>query len=354
MGQVELMTDEHAGRNGIRSGETTPARTVPPSSRRNLHEPDAHLRKLTDTLKENLRNCAVDPDEDAVHDTRTGTRRIEAALEAELRNAGLDRGDGSDELTKAARAWERLLKTVRRAAAPVRDLDVQRKLLKAMIPATEAGNKTVAEQKPNEITVQADKLDGALKVEREHQVVRLKKNAAKWAAKLEDYFVAYSTARHPLARRCKHDAAQTALDAFARLAYEMRQLDAGNLHDFRKGAKKARYMAEQGGDDERAGMVGKALKKLQDEIGAWHDWVMLDEEAHKHLDENGAKVTAEIEQKRDAHFEMALEMERKMRGRLIGEGLAIQATASRGRSLQPRTQGLGRAPRKPQKSIESA
>lgn len=279
-----------------------------------------HLRKLTDALKENLRKCADDPDVDAVHDTRTGTRRIEAVLEAELHNAGLDRGDGSHDLAKAARAWERLLKTVRRAAAPVRDLDVQRKLLKTLVPVAEG--RTQADEQQSRMAEQVDRLDGALKGEREHHAMSLKKNAAKWLEKLEEHFAAYAAVQRQSRSKRRYDAAKTALDAFARLADHMRLLDAGNLHDFRKGAKKARYMAEQGGNDERSQIVGKALKKLQDEIGDWHDWLMLADEAHKYLDEDGAPLTAEIERKRDLHFEMAMEVERKMRGRLIGEGLA--------------------------------
>lgn len=282
-------------------------------------EGDDHLRKLTDALKENLRKCADDPDVDAVHDTRTGTRRIEAVLEAELRNAGLDSGNGQDELTRAARAWERLLKTVRRAAAPVRDLDVQRKLLKTLVPV--AIDKTQTSELGSRMAEHVDRLDGALKGEREHHAASLKKNAAKWVGRLEEHFTAYAAVRRQSQRR-RYDAAKTALNAFARLADHMRLLDAGNLHDFRKGAKKARYMAEQGSDDERAQMIGKALKKLQDEIGDWHDWLMLTDEAYKYLDENGRELTAEIQRRRDLHFEMAMEVERKMRGRLIGEGLA--------------------------------
>jgi CHAD domain-containing protein len=283
-----------------------------------------------------------------VHDTRTGTRRIEAALDAVLQNTAGDVGDGQDGLTKAMRGWGRLLKAVRRAAAPVRDLDVQRKLLKTLASRVETEMKTPADVPENGMTVQVDKLDGAMKAEREHHAARLKKNAAKWAGKLDGHFAAYAAA-HPAKHRSRRDAAQTALDAFARLAYEMRQLDAGNLHDFRKGAKKARYMAEQGGDDERAGMVGKALKKLQDEIGDWHDWVMLDEEAHKHLDENGAKLTAEIDRMRNVHFAMAMKTEAKMRGRLIGEGLATRGARRTGTRAPVAKQGL-----ESQKSIESA
>ena len=39
---------------------------------------------------------------------------------------------------------------------------------------------------------------------------------------------------------------------------------------------------------QRAGVVGKALKRLQDAIGDWHDWLLLAEEAHHYLDKDGA------------------------------------------------------------------
>lgn len=313
-------------RNSSQAGNrSNTGKTARPASRR-----DDPLRELTEKLKENLGKCANDPDEDAVHDTRTGTRRIEAALEAMLRG----KVEGQSERGKAVRDWERLLKTIRRAAAPVRDLDVQRKLLKKLFPVVEVETKTPLEEPESGMAGQVDRLDHAMKSEREQNAQRLKKNAAKWAAKLDGHREAVAAAKAGAGRGRKPDAASTALNAFARLADHMRQLDAGNLHDFRKGAKKARYMAEQG-VDERAKVVGKALKRLQDEIGDWHDWLMLAEEAHKYLNEDGAKLTAQIERMRDAHFEMAMKMEQKMRGRLIGEGLAdwpFRHTASRGRS----------------------
>ena len=319
-----------ARRDATRSTEPEIVQQAPKKPVQPRHA-DEHLRKLTGTLKENLAKCARDPDEDAVHDTRTGTRRIEATLEAALRDAGLQSSDGEGELSQAARAWERLLKAIRRSAAPVRDLDVQRKILKSLIPVVEAEIKIPVNEPESGMAGQIDKLDDALKNEREHRATPLRKNAAKWAGKLDGHFAAWTNARRPSSRHTRNDAAATALDAFARLANQMRQLDAGNLHDFRKGAKKARYMAEQGGDDERAGAVGKSLKKLQDEIGDWHDWLMLSDEAHKYLNEDGALLIAEIERMRDVHFDMAMEMERKMRGRLMGEWLS---TGKRPRSVR--------------------
>ncbi|MGC2215202.1 MAG: CHAD domain-containing protein [Silvibacterium sp.] len=290
----------------------------------------ARLEELTVALRQSLEQCTADPDVDPVHDTRTGTRRIEAALEAALRDAAPQAGDGGDALTKAVRAWERLLKTIRRAAAPVRDLDVQRKLLKKLVPCVETKATAPVDEPEGAMAGQVGKLDDALHDARRDHAASLKKNAAKWAAKLDGHLKAFAAAQRPTSRRRKSDAAAMALDAFARLASRMRQLDAGDLHDFRKGAKKARYMAEAGGEDERAGVVGKALKKLQDAIGDWHDWLLLAEEAHRFLDKDGAGLTAEIERMRDSHFEMAMKMEGKMRGRLMGEWLASDGAYAAG------------------------
>jgi CHAD domain-containing protein len=295
--------------------------------RRSSRKDEARLRELTDALKQALAKCGDDPDGDAVHDVRTGTRRIEALLEWRLREAQL-RQD-RDDLEKAVRAWERLLKKIRRAAGPVRDLDVQQKLLKSLEGWVEAKIRTPLDEPESGMAGQVEKLDDALKADREDGAARLKKNAPKWAAKLEKHVAEVDSAAKSDGQgngksggaRNGIDAASAALDEYRQLAKRMPKLDAGNLHDFRKGAKKARYMAEAGGEDDRAKDVGKALKKVQDAIGDWHDWLLLAEEAHTLLDRKSggkkrARLTAEIERMRDAHFEIAMKMERKIRRRL--------------------------------------
>jgi CHAD domain-containing protein len=134
-----------------------------------------------------------------------------------------------------------------------------------------------------------------------------------------------------------------ALDSFARLASEMQVLDAGNLHDFRKGAKKARYVAELAAQgDEQAQQVGETLKKLQDEIGDWHDWLVLAEETHAALGDQAAELTALVEEVRERHFVAAMKMAAKLRGRLMGEWLAVSRRPVTTNGVRKRAVGQSR------------
>jgi CHAD domain-containing protein len=118
----------------------------------------------------------------------------------------------------------------------------------------------------------------------------------------------------------------------------MQQLDAGNLHDFRKGAKKARYIAESAAEDAHALAIGKALKKLQDEIGDWHDWLVLGDEARAALGDEGKALIAMIDRERDQHYVSSMKTVTRMRGRLMGEWMATTA--------QPRRRNISTSPEK--------
>ncbi len=310
---------------------------------------DAHLQKLIAALRGNLEKCAADPDVDPVHDLRTGTRRVQAMVEAMLR----ERKDAA--LEEAAERWLDLLKKLRRAAAPVRDLDVHRKLLRKLmkygsdhagagqIVKTGSGAVTapvpdVIEAPATELPVsavekQADDLDAWLHHARQHRAAALRKKAAKWLPKFDEEAAALHAAmgasRSP--RRRAQSAAVVALEAFARLAHEMPHLNAENLHDFRKGAKKARYIAESAEGDAHAQAVGKALKELQDEIGDWHDWLVLAEEAQAALDKHGGELMAVLADERDRHFVLAMKTVQRLRGKLLGEFLAVTQRKRRGR-----------------------
>ena len=74
----------------------------------------ARLRQLTETLRHNLEACAKDATVDSVHDTRTGTRRIEAMLDSLVRERSAGGPESDSEkaaaLYDAAQRWLKLLK----------------------------------------------------------------------------------------------------------------------------------------------------------------------------------------------------------------------------------------------------
>lgn len=305
------------------------------------------IHKLAVPLRENLSKCADDPDVDPVHDTRTGTRRLQATLEELLRET--PEGDSGQKVRAATAALMRQLKKIRRAAAPVRDLDVHRKLLDKLVKHA-LGEKTKKEQREgipgrlpplipdapdllerpeaglrtSGLEQQADDLDGWLKHRRSQNAHQLQAQAntllTRFDKRLDDLAAALGAAT---GRRAAKPAGVVALDSFARLASEMQLLDATNLHDFRKGAKKARYVAELAAQgDKHADAVAKTLKKLQDEIGDWHDWLVLVDEAHAALGDEGGELVGLIESEREKHFVAAMKTAAKLRGRLMGEWLA--------------------------------
>jgi CHAD domain-containing protein len=317
------------------------------------------IRRLAGALRENLVKCAADPDVDAVHDTRTGTRRLQALLDNLVRE--MPAGEAGERVRDAAKALMRQLKRIRRTAGTVRDLDVHRKLLEKLA-AKALGEKDESEKEEpaagNEpprlgaldvletpeaglrmtpLHKHADDLDAWLKHQRAAHADQLRAQAADLVAKFDKRRANLEDAMEatPQRRRAQPPAA-LALDSFARLATEMQLLDAGNLHDFRKGAKKARYVAELAEQaDAHAGAVGKALKKLQDEIGDWHDWLVLADEAHAALGEDAAELTGLIEAKREEHFVAAMKTAARLRGRLMGEWLAAGTAKRRPAKKRP-------------------
>jgi CHAD domain-containing protein len=327
-----------------------------------------NVQRLAARLRENLQKCADDPGVDPVHDARTGTRRLQATLEDLVRQSPA--GEPGEPVRAAALATMKALKKIRREAGPVRDLDVHRKLLakltkRAVEPGGQEKGSDAQESRPtlfepslletpeaglhlSGLARQADDLDAWLKHRRSELADGLKAQARDLTEKLDkrlkDLEVVLGAKRVRHAR--KKPPGVVALDNFARLASEMQVLDAGNLHDFRKGAKKARYVAELAAQgDAQAKQVGETLKKLQDEIGDWHDWLVLAEEAHSALGHQGTELIPLIKVERELHFVAAMKMAAKLRGRLMGEWLATKPTLSPFDSVA-RQPGSGQAVRR--------
>ena len=271
-------------------------------------QPRTHIIATAEAFNAAVTQCVEDAAPEAVHVLRTGSRRLQATIEAMLRE------DADVSLQQPAKGWLRQLKQVRRAAGTVRDLDVHRKLLEHW---TTHENGAIAKQ--------AGVLDAWLKGRRKHLASAMQKRISKRQQELKQRQAAFLVALDsvPLNRvRVPRSADAVALEQFVRTADAMPALDAENLHDFRKATKKARYVAESGSAGQEYSSVAKALKSIQDAIGDWHDWVCLSQEAGAVLDKGAKELTASLEREVDGHFAAALRTTQAIRGRLLGEWLA--------------------------------
>jgi CHAD domain-containing protein len=97
------------------------------------------------------------------------------------------------------------------------------------------------------------------------------------------------------------------------------RLGANNLHSYRIEVKRLRYLLEMA--DVQLGQQQafiEELKKVQDAIGEWHDWVELSAIAHDVLAQHrGCKLVAKIGEIRDRKFKNAMAVTEKMRGRYL-------------------------------------
>lgn len=291
-------------------------------------DPLAQLAPTADDFGTAAAQCVHDADSGAVHRVRTSSRRLQAMLEATLREAP---AVVIRQVEQPARAMLRPLKQVRRAAGPVRDLDVHRKLLENWLgegePKPDEGNDSPAQDKhANVLRAQAEKLDTWLKGERKHLAQGMQKQIRKRLQGLPQLRSTLWTAIAQIpagTQRAPRGADAVALEDFVRAAEAMPQLDAENLHDFRKATKKARYVAESGAQGPGYSGVAKALKRIQDAIGEWHDWLCLAEEAKTALGQDAPELTAALEREVARHFTAAMDTILNLRGRLVGEWTAM-------------------------------
>jgi CHAD domain-containing protein len=332
----------------LHPGKTRPGIQHSPAAKRIAAKPAArspirrapdprltHLRKLAVDWKAELEQCLQESGVETVHRIRTGTRRVEAMIDVFVQEAP----DGNPDFTGAATRWRQQLKRIRRAAAPVRDLDVHRKLLEkyATSKTVEAEPGTLSQSSeieglpviPDEskpIQAQADKLDAWLKHAREHNAAELIRQIKKRLERLDGLAAEFTEAWASIRGRRKpvRDAARVSLDIFVGLSDRMPLLDSANLHEFRIGAKKARYVTEVSGSGPQAAAIGKAIKRVQDVIGDWHDWLCLADEAHIALGDEGTQLTELLEAEVERSFQLAKRITERMRGRLAGEWQALR------------------------------
>jgi CHAD domain-containing protein len=240
------------------------------------------------------------------------------------------------------------LKKVRRAAGRVRDFDVHSELLaENFLQTADAAHDATAEglakatagasadPEATSLIDQASTLLAWLVDRRSEAADALCATLDGHRSRLSDaekQFLAACTKRPPRMRGLGRTPARMALEDYLRLMDAMPLLDASNLHDFRKGAKKARYVAEAGGDDPAAVAMVKAIKRVQDAIGDWHDWEVLAEEAREALGSTGIALEEDIDGRVKHAYQRALRIANTVARRFVGEWQASRSRPSRAAS----------------------
>ncbi len=213
------------------------------------------VRKPIRALRKSLRELPGNPPQQAIHNLRTRSRRLEAI------SAALPSRD-----KHIARRLLNSIKPLRKAAGDVRDMDV----LDAKVHSLIRSNP-----------------DPSF----ERLLAHLQAVRAESARQLVESF----SAERKTVRRCLKRFSKYVEDEFTQAPPDARQahalfdelcrwprLSASNLHDFRIRIKELRYMLQLMEGANTALM--QALENAKLRIGAWHDWEQLHRIAEEVLD----------------------------------------------------------------------
>ena len=207
-------------------------------------------------VERNLLKLASELKPESVHGFRTSVRRLQTLLE-ELKS---ERNGNEKKLLK-------LISRIRKRAGKVRDLDVQLSTLRSLKIPQEPRRKTLLLQDLIELRVQREKrLRKALTKGMAREVRRRLKRAAKELSP--------DTLRDPLV---------VAREMMARVGAPQGPPTEEVLHQYRMVAKRARYAAELATRSAEVDEFIAQLKRAQDALGDWHDWLGLTQSAAKRL-----------------------------------------------------------------------
>ncbi len=191
-----------------------------------------------------------------VHAFRTTSRRLQTLLEEIIP----DRDRNQKKLLK-------MLDRIRKRAGKVRDLDVQLAALRSLKVPQEPRRKTQLMHGLIELRATHErKLRKALKKELIQEIRKRLKRASKEVA--------------PEASR---DALRVARTMLAQVVRPAGPVTEDVLHAYRTVVKRARYAAEFAPRSAEVAQFIAQVKRLQDAVGNWHDWLTLTQTATKRL-----------------------------------------------------------------------
>jgi CHAD domain-containing protein len=250
-------------------------------------------RAVFQKLERDVVKLAAKPRAQNVHRLRTGTRRLQLLL-----------NDLSPELDRSQKKLLKLLGRLRKRAGKVRDLDVQLAALRSLKFPREPRRKT---QLMNELIEIRGRQEKKLRKAVDDDTVREIRKRLKRAGKDFD----------PKASR---DPLEVAKEMLERINPEGGPLTEALLHQYRIMTKRARYAAEFSVPSAEATQFIAALKRVQDALGDWHDWLTLTRTASGHLGEvRDSSLVAELHNVTGAKFRHAVAMLSQIRPKAVSD-----------------------------------
>lgn len=260
-----------------------------------------HAHSAFARLDQQLRKLAAQPAPQTVHRFRTSGRRLEVLLE-EL--APSPNGN--------CRKLLKLLSRLRKKAGRVRDLDIQIALLRNFkMPEGARHKRQLLDAFSEERTRKESKFAQAL----EKSAIRDLRKRLKRAA--GEIHVA------------QKEAWPQALRLLSGLDQANTPLTEKVLHQYRLAGKRIRYLAELTDNDSQARAVVQQLKRMQDALGDWHDWLKLTQRAENALKSAPeSPLVAALRNLTHAKFRVAVTALAEARSALAGMP-ATQAASTR-------------------------
>ena len=215
-----------------------------------------------------------------VHGFRTTTRRLETLLEQLLP----ERDRNQKKLLK-------MLNGIRRRAGKVRDLDVQLAALRSLKVPQEPRRKTQLMHRLIELRAKHEKK--LRKLLTKNAIRELRKRLKRGAKDVR-----------PESSRDALTLARAMLNEVVRPAGPVSE---DLLHQYRTVVKRARYAAEFAPKSAEATQFISQVKRLQDTVGNWHDWLLLTQAAAKRLgDVNQSSLVAVLHNLTGSKFRYAV------------------------------------------------
>lgn len=240
---------------------------------------------------------------ETVHSYRTTTRRLQTLLEELIP----ERDRNQKKLLK-------ILGRIRKRAGKVRDLDVQVAALRSLKIPQEPRRKTQLTQGLLELRAKHEKkLRKALTKESLREIRKRLKRASK-EVKLE----------------ASRDSLAVAREMLAKVARPAGPLTEAVLHQYRIVVKRARYAAEFAPKSSESTRFIGELKRLQDAIGHWHDWLTLTHTATARLgDVNQSSLVAALYNVTGSKFRQAVAVLAASPTQIGPKPVSISAESSR-------------------------